>query len=150
MSKGLGDKLVLAISSRALFDLRESHRVYESEGVEAYRQYQIEHEDEILMPGDAFPLVEKLLGLNTALSQSQVEVILVSLVSLHPCRRCAQRPACGLWRGHHPLGWGPTLGEQRVAHRFRWRCRVVFRRVRTGLSARWSGGLPEPRTRVCA
>lgn len=55
MGKGLGDKLVLAISSRALFDLSESHQIYESEGVEAYRRYQIEHEDEVLMPGDAFP-----------------------------------------------------------------------------------------------
>ena len=78
MSKGLGDKLVLAISSRALFDLRDSHQIYESQGVEAYRQYQIEHEDEILPPGDAFPLVEKLLALNTALNQQRVEVILVS------------------------------------------------------------------------
>ncbi|MBS7724515.1 5'-nucleotidase [Pseudomonas lalucatii] len=78
MGKGLDDKLVLAISSSALFDLRESHRVYEGQGVEAYRRYQIEHEDEILMPGDAFPLVEKLLGLNLALGQPRVEVILVS------------------------------------------------------------------------
>ncbi|WXL24083.1 5'-nucleotidase [Ectopseudomonas mendocina] len=78
MSKGLDDKLVLAISSSALFNLRESHQVYENEGVEAYRQYQIEHEEEILQPGDAFPLVEKLLGLNTALKQERVEVILVS------------------------------------------------------------------------
>lgn len=78
MGKGLGDKLVLAISSRALFDLSESHQIYESEGVEAYRRYQIEHEDEVLMPGDAFPLVEKLLGLNARLSEQRVEVILVS------------------------------------------------------------------------
>lgn len=78
MSKGLDDKLVLAISSRALFDLRDSHRIYESEGVTAYRQYQIDHEEEILSPGDAFPLVEKLLSLNTSLGQPRVEVILVS------------------------------------------------------------------------
>ncbi|MBM7059399.1 5'-nucleotidase [Pseudomonas sp. UL073] len=78
MSKGLGDKLVLAISSRALFDLSESHRIYESEGVEAYRQYQIDHEEETLAPGDAFPLVEKLLALNDRLQQARVEVILVS------------------------------------------------------------------------
>ncbi|GAC1031143.1 5'-nucleotidase [Pseudomonas sp. No.21] len=78
MAGGLADKLVLAISSRALFDLNESHRVYESEGIEAYRQYQIDHEDEVLDPGDAFPLVQKLLGLNSALGQSRVEVILVS------------------------------------------------------------------------
>ncbi len=78
MSNGLGDKLVLAISSRALLDLSESHRIYEREGVEAYRQYQIEHEEEILAQGDAYPLVEKLLSLNSALGQQRVEVILVS------------------------------------------------------------------------
>lgn len=78
MGKGLGDKLVLAISSRALFDLSESHRIYEAEGVEAYRQYQIDHEDEVLAPGDAFPLVQKLLGLNAQLELARVEVVLVS------------------------------------------------------------------------
>ena len=78
MSQQLGDKLVLAISSRALFDLSESHQVYEHDGVEAYRQYQIDHEDEVLAPGEAFPLVEKLLALNARLSEPRVEVILVS------------------------------------------------------------------------
>ena len=78
MSTGLGDKLVLAISSRALFDLSESHQIYEAEGVEAYRQYQIAHEDEVLKPGDAFALVQKLLNLNSSLSQPRVEVILIS------------------------------------------------------------------------
>lgn len=78
MANGIDDKLVLAISSRALFDLSESHKVYLSSGVEAYRQYQIEHEDEILEPGDAFPLVEKLLNLNASLGRARVEVILVS------------------------------------------------------------------------
>jgi 5'-nucleotidase len=78
MAKNIDDKLVLAISSRALFDLSESHKVYLSSGVEAYRQYQIEHEDEILAPGDAFPLVEKLLKLNSRLGRARVEVILVS------------------------------------------------------------------------
>ena len=78
MGKGLGDKLVVAISSRALFDLDESHRIYESEGVEAYRQYQIAHEDEVLSPGDAFALVQKLLGLNEMLGRQLVEVVLVS------------------------------------------------------------------------
>jgi len=78
MGKGLGDKLVLAISSRALFDLRESHRIYESEGVEAYRQYQIAREDDVLPPGDAFALVQKLLALNGGTDSAPVEVILVS------------------------------------------------------------------------
>lgn len=78
MSKTQGDKLVVAISSRALFDLSESHRLFLAEGVEAYRQYQIEHEDEHLEPGDAFLLVEKLLALNAVLGQARVEVVLVS------------------------------------------------------------------------
>ncbi|MDE1165608.1 MAG: 5'-nucleotidase [Pseudomonas sp.] len=74
----MADKLVVAISSRALFDLSESHKVYLAEGVEAYRQYQIEHEDEVLAPGDAFLLVQKLLQLNVSLGLPRVEVVLVS------------------------------------------------------------------------
>ena len=68
-------KLTVAISSRALFNLNESHEVYEHQGVEAYRQYQIEHEDEPLSPGDAFNLVKKLLNINALLGHEQVEVI---------------------------------------------------------------------------
>jgi 5'-nucleotidase len=72
------DRLIVAISSRALFNLDESHRVYEEQGVTAYRQYQIEHEDEPLLPGDAFHLVKKLLHINHVLEQTRVEVILLS------------------------------------------------------------------------
>ncbi len=79
MPKGFGDKLVIAISSRALFNLDESHKVYTSHGLAAYAQYQIEHEDEILEPGDAFPLVKKLLRINERLGgEPRVEVILLS------------------------------------------------------------------------
>jgi len=72
------EKLTVAISSRALFNLNESHEVYEHQGVEAYRQYQIDREDEPLAPGDAFNLVKKLLHINTLLEREQVEVILLS------------------------------------------------------------------------
>lgn len=79
MPKGFGNKLVIAISSRALFNLDESHKVYENEGLEAYAAYQIDHEDTVLEPGDAFPMVEKLLGLNDSLQgDPRVEVILLS------------------------------------------------------------------------
>ncbi|MDP1930094.1 MAG: 5'-nucleotidase [Gammaproteobacteria bacterium] len=71
-------KLVIAISSRALFDLDESHRVFEEQGLEAYQQYQIAHEEEPLEPGDAFVLVNKLLNLNTLIKAQRVEVILLS------------------------------------------------------------------------
>jgi 5'-nucleotidase len=75
----LADKLVVAISSRALFDLTESHRIFTEQGVDAYQRYQIEHEEELLAPGPAFTLVKKLLRLNRNPSDKQyVEVILLS------------------------------------------------------------------------
>jgi len=71
--------MVVAISSRALFDLEESHRIYEKEGVEAYCRYQLERENDILKPGTAFPLVQKLLKLNDlGDARERVEVILLS------------------------------------------------------------------------
>ncbi len=71
-------KLVIAISSRALFDLHESHAVFEQEGIDAYCRYQIEHEDVPLEAGVAFSLVRKLLRLDTRLDRDVVEVILLS------------------------------------------------------------------------
>ncbi len=69
--------LTVAISSRALFDLEASHRVYVEQGLEAYARYQIEHEDELLDPGVAFTLVQKLLRLNSK-DRRRVNVILLS------------------------------------------------------------------------
>ncbi len=72
-------KLVIAISSTALFDMSESHSIYEQEGVEAYSRYQRQHEDDILEPGEALPLVSKLLSINDQLEgDPRVEVILLS------------------------------------------------------------------------
>ncbi len=71
--------LVVAISSRALFDLDESHEVFETRGLEAYAEYQVARENEFLQPGVAFPLVRKLLALNgDEVSHQGVEVILMS------------------------------------------------------------------------
>jgi 5'-nucleotidase len=75
----MNEKLTIAISSRALFDLIESHQVYEGEGVEAYCKYQIAHEDEPLQPGVAFNLVKKLLAINdNDKANPKIEVILLS------------------------------------------------------------------------
>ena len=72
-------RLVVAISSRALFDMGDSHALFEREGLDAYIRYQIEHENEVLTPGVAFPLVKKLLGLNRLHGDvPPVEVILLS------------------------------------------------------------------------
>ncbi len=79
MTSNFGNKLVVAISSRALFDLGDSHTVFESDGLEAYSHYQIDHENDVLAPGDAFPMVKKLLHINEHLGgEPRVEVILLS------------------------------------------------------------------------
>ena len=71
--------LIIAISSRALFDLEESHRVFIEQGKAAYCEYQIANENTLLEPGIAFPLVRKLLALNQDNpAQQKVEVILLS------------------------------------------------------------------------
>ncbi len=72
--------LTVAVTSRALFDLEEGHALFEREGVEAYAAYQREHEDDVLKPGVAFPVVRKLLALNEGapLETPRVEVILLS------------------------------------------------------------------------
>ena len=77
-SNSLNQPLIVSISSRALFDLEDSHKVYETKGVKQYSDYQIKHEDEILEPGPAFQLVKKLLNLNQLSGENLVEVILLS------------------------------------------------------------------------
>ncbi len=72
------DRLVIAISSRALFDLDDSDRVYKEQGLKAFAEYQVEHEDTPLSPGEAYPLVQKLLHLNELLGEQRVDVILLS------------------------------------------------------------------------
>ncbi len=79
MSISSPGKLVIGTSSRALFDLGESHQVYQEEGLEAYSRYQIDREDEPLSPGEAFPLVKKLLNINENLVDGRViEIVLLS------------------------------------------------------------------------
>ena len=65
MGDSNAQKLVIAISSRALFNLDDAHRIFEQDGLEAYSDYQIEKEEEILEPGQAFPKVKKQLALIT-------------------------------------------------------------------------------------
>ncbi len=60
----LNKKLVIAVSSRALFDLEEEHALFEEKGYRAYRDYQVSHKNHPLRPGVAFPFVKRLLNLN--------------------------------------------------------------------------------------
>lgn len=71
-------RLVIAVSSRALFDLEDGHRIYASHGEKDYAAYQIAHENEVLKPGVAFSLVKKLLALNQPGKAQWVEVVLTS------------------------------------------------------------------------
>ncbi|MBP1155584.1 MULTISPECIES: 5'-nucleotidase [unclassified Paenibacillus] len=71
------DKFVIAVASSALFDLTESDRVFRNKGEDKYRQYQREHENDVLNTGVAFPLIKRLLSINDAEDQP-VEVVLLS------------------------------------------------------------------------
>jgi 5'-nucleotidase len=73
----LADKMVVAVSSRALFQLDEANDVYEREGPAAYREYQVKRLKEVAAPGVAFQLVKKLLRFNTP-EESRVEVVMLS------------------------------------------------------------------------
>jgi 5'-nucleotidase len=70
-------KLVVAISSRALFDFEDENRVFEAEGEDAYIALQFARLDVPAREGVAFPLVKKLLAFNTAKAQ-RVEVVILS------------------------------------------------------------------------
>ena len=72
-------KLIIGISSRALFNLDESHEIYEKQGLDSYRDYQIANEDKTLDPGEAFSLVKKILSINSFYKDKErIEVILLS------------------------------------------------------------------------
>ena len=73
----LDDKLVVGISSRALFDLEEENDIFEKSGLKAYSDYQLKHEDDVLKPGTAFPLIKALHKLNTE-GQRLTEIIVMS------------------------------------------------------------------------
>ncbi len=77
MAVKLDDKLVVGISSRALFNLEEENDIFEKDGLEAYANYQIAHENDILMPGAAFPLIKALSNLKKD-DKALTEIIVMS------------------------------------------------------------------------
>ena len=60
----LKEKVVIAVSSRALFDLEEEHALFEEKGYKAFRDHQVRYQNTPLRPGVAFPFVRRLLALN--------------------------------------------------------------------------------------
>lgn len=73
----LEDKLVVAISSRALFNLEEENRIFESGDDAGYMKLQLERLDVPAQPGIAYSLVRKLLRFNEG-GQQRVEVVILS------------------------------------------------------------------------
>ncbi len=78
MAYDLNDKLVIAISSRALFDLEKENAIFQNEGLEAYYRYQLEHIDTPLGQGSAFRFVRNLLAINAQFDNRLIEVIILS------------------------------------------------------------------------
>jgi len=70
--------LIVAVSSRALFNLEDGHTLFQTEGWAAFDAYMRKNEKKALRPGVAFPLVKKLLSLNTPGARDRVEVMLLS------------------------------------------------------------------------
>jgi 5'-nucleotidase len=77
MAVTLDNKLVVAISSRALFNLEEENRLYEAGDPQAYMKLQLERMDLPAGPGIAFSLIKKLLAFNDTTTQ-HVEVVILS------------------------------------------------------------------------
>ena len=114
MSTSLDGKLVLAISSRALFDFEEENEVFEQGDDRAYMALQLERLDVPAKPGVAFSLVKKLLTFNQngnaeALAQP-VEVVILSRndpVSGMRVFRSAQAYGLPIVRGSFTRGQSP-------------------------------------------
>jgi len=70
--------LRIGISTRALFNLEEEHRVFEEEGVEAYSEMQLGREEVVLEKGAGFEVIKRLLALNEHGEPPYVQVILLS------------------------------------------------------------------------
>ena len=77
MPVNLDGKLVIAISSRALFNFEEENAIFEKGNPAEYREFQKNRLDEAAEIGAAFPLVKKLLAFNED-GEHRVEVVILS------------------------------------------------------------------------
>lgn len=78
MALDFSEILVVGVSSRALFNLEKENEIFKNENIEGFRKYQLEHENELLAEGTAFPLIKSLLKLNEIASKQIVEVVVMS------------------------------------------------------------------------
>jgi len=109
MPTTLNGQLVVAISSRALFDFEEENQIFEQSDDRAYMQLQLERLETPAKPGVAFSLVKKLLAFNDADAQ-RVEVVILSRndpVSGMRVFRSAQHYGLPIQRGSFTRGQPP-------------------------------------------
>ncbi len=109
MPASLEGQLVVAISSRALFDFEEENQVFEQGDDRAYMKLQLERLEAPAKPGVAFSLVRKLLAFNNADAQ-RVEVVILSRndpVSGMRVFRSAQHYGLPIQRGSFTRGQPP-------------------------------------------
>jgi 5'-nucleotidase len=117
MSASLDGKLVVAISSRALFDFEQENEVFEQGDDRAYMALQLERLEMPAKPGVAFSLIKKLLAFNHTATDSSdqpgsqpVEVVILSRndpVSGMRVFRSAQHYGLPIQRGSFTRGQSP-------------------------------------------
>ena len=79
MPYSIDQKLVVAVSSTALFDLSAEHHLYKKQGVDAFRRHQRTHRGTIPERGAAFPFIQRLLNLNSVYDDEKpIEVVILS------------------------------------------------------------------------
>lgn len=72
-------KLVIAVSTSALFNMEESDSIFRAKGIDAYRKYQEKKIDEPLEKGVAFPFIKRILSLNESFpNEKPIEVVVFS------------------------------------------------------------------------
>ncbi|MFM2427596.1 MAG: hypothetical protein RL707_1423 [Pseudomonadota bacterium] len=129
MSVSLDGKLVVAISSRALFDFEEENQVFEQGDDRAYMNLQLDRLETPAKHGVAFSLVQKLLAFNTPDAQ-RVEVVILSRndpVSGMRVFRSAQHYGLPIQRGSFTRGQSPWRYLRPLRRALRPRCRRACR-----------------------
>jgi 5'-nucleotidase len=109
MASSLDGKLVVAISSRALFNFEEENQVFEQNDDRAYMDLQLQRLEQPAKPGVAFSLVKKLLAFNQP-GDARVEVVILSRndpVSGMRVFRSAQHYGLPIQRGSFTRGQSP-------------------------------------------
>ena len=59
MAYPIDKKLVVGISSNALFDLKKEDDIFLNDGINDYREYQIKNKTKVLTKGVAFPFIRR-------------------------------------------------------------------------------------------